>query len=47
MEIEENRPLSKEKVRLIETNYKASIKNNLVINLDQVEKNIKKRILFS
>ena len=28
---------------MIETNYKASIKNDLVINLDQVEKNIKKK----
>ena len=39
----ENRPLSKEKVRFIETNYKASIKNDLVINLDEVEKNIVKK----
>ncbi len=39
----ENRPLSNEKVRLVKTNYKASIKNNLVINLDQVENNIAKK----
>ena len=39
----ENRPLSNEKVNFPETNYKASIKENLVINLDQVEKNIEKR----
>ena len=39
----ENRPLSKEKVNLVKTNYKASIKDYLVVNLDQVEKNILKR----
>mgnify|MGYP001308875742 FL=1 len=36
----ENRPLSNEKVSLVKANYKASIKNNLVINLEQVENNI-------
>ncbi len=36
----ENRPLSKEKVSFKKTCYKASAKNNLVINLDRVEKNI-------
>ena len=40
----ENRPLSKEKVNLIDTKYKATIKNNLVINLNQVEKNIEAEI---
>ena len=39
----ENRPLSKEKVILEKTNYKALVKNSLVINLDQVEKNIKNK----
>ena len=39
----ENRLLSKEKVSIVETNYKAKIKNNLVINLDQVENNIEKK----
>ena len=39
----ENRPLSKEKASLIETNYKASVKNSLIIDLDQVEKNIKNK----
>ena len=39
----ENRPLSKKKVNLEETNYKASIKNSLVINFNQVEKNIKSK----
>ena len=39
----ENRPLSAEKVILTETNYKASVKENLVINLDQVEKNIENK----
>ena len=40
----ENRLLSKEKVSLIETNYKAKIKSDLVINLNQVENNIKEKI---
>jgi len=39
----EDRPLTKKKVNYLETNYKASIKNNLVINLNQVEKNIEKK----
>ena len=39
----ENRFLSKEKVSLPKTNYKAKVKDNLVINLDQVEKNIEKK----
>ena len=39
----ENRTLSKEKVISVETNYKASVQKNLVINLDQVKKNIKKK----
>ena len=39
----ENRPLSKERMSSVETNYKASTKNNLVINLNQVEKNIIKK----
>tara|TARA_X000001036_G_scaffold245602_1_gene229027 strand:- start:7193 stop:8008 length:816 start_codon:yes stop_codon:yes gene_type:complete len=39
----ENRILSKEKVISVETNYKASVQKNLVINLDQVKKNIKKK----
>ncbi len=39
----ENRPLSKENVSSVKTNYKASSKNNLVINIDQVEKNIEKK----
>ena len=39
----ENRFLSKEEVSIVETNYKAKIKNNLVINLDQVENNIEKK----
>ncbi len=39
----ENRPLSREKVSLVKTNYKPFIKKNLVINLNQVEKNISKK----
>ena len=39
----ENRPLSNEKISLVKANYKASIKNNLVINLDQVKNNIMKK----
>ena len=39
----ENRPLSKEIVSFVETIYKASKNNNLVVNLDQVEKNILKK----
>ena len=39
----ENRPLSNEKVRLVKSNYKASINNDLLINFDQVENNIKKK----
>ncbi len=39
----ENRPLSKDKVNLIETNYSASEKKSLVINLDQVERNIENK----
>tara|TARA_B100000941_G_C28442442_1_gene520406 strand:- start:289 stop:1104 length:816 start_codon:yes stop_codon:yes gene_type:complete len=39
----ENRPLSKTKIGYVKTNYKASIRNNLVINFDQVEKNITKK----
>ena len=39
----ENRPLSNEKVSFLKANYKASIKNYLVINLDQVENNIAKK----
>ena len=39
----ENRFLSKEKVSLPKTNYKAEVKEHLVINLDQVEKNIEKK----
>ena len=39
----EDRPLTKKKVNYLETNYKASIKNNLIINLNQVEKNIEKK----
>ena len=38
----EERPLTKEKIIITPTNYKASIKDSLVINLGQVEKNIKK-----
>ena len=36
----ENRPLSNKNVNFVETKYKAFIKDNLIINLDQVEKNI-------
>ena len=39
----ENRPLSNKKVSYLETKYKASIKKDLVINLDKVKKNIKKK----
>ena len=39
----ENRPLSIEKSNFEETKYKASIKKNLIVNLDQVEKNIIKK----
>ena len=39
----ENRPLSNEKVRLVKSNYKASINNDLLINFDQVENNITKK----
>ena len=39
----EDRPLTKKTVNYLETNYKASIKNNLIINLNQVEKNIEKK----
>ncbi len=39
----ENRPLSNKNVNLNKTRYKASIKKNLVINLSQVEKNIKEK----
>ena len=39
----ENRPLSKVKMNYLEANYKASIRNNLVINFDQVQKNIIKK----
>ena len=39
----ENRPLSNEKISLVETNYKSKIKRDLVINFDQVEKNIKEK----
>ena len=39
----ENKPLSKEKVNIVETNYRASIRKNLVINFNQVEKNIFKK----
>ena len=39
----ENRPLSKEKVSLVETNYKARAKKDLIINLNQVEDNIKEK----
>ena len=39
----ENRPLSKENVSFVETNYTASLKNDLVINIDQVERNIEKK----
>ena len=42
----ENRLLSKEKVDIVETSYKGK-ENNLAINLNQVENNIKKRIWFS
>ena len=37
----ENRMLTKEKRVLKEANYKATVKNNLVVNLNQIEKNIK------
>ena len=39
----ENKFLSKQKVSLPKTNYKAKVKDNLVINLDQVKKNIEKK----
>ena len=39
----ENRPLSIEKSNFEETKYKAFIKKNLIVNLDQVEKNIIKK----
>ena len=39
----ENRPLSTEKVSLVETNYKARAKRDLIINLNQVEENIKEK----
>ena len=39
----ENRSLSIEKLSFVETKYKASIKKNLVINLNQIEKNIVKK----
>ncbi len=39
----ENRPLTKKKTNLTPTLYKASIKRNLVIDLKQVEENIKKK----
>ena len=39
----ENRPLSNEKVNIIETKYKAKVKNDLVINFNQVKNNIKEK----
>ena len=39
----ENRPLSREKANPVKSNYKASIKKNLVVNLDQVKNNITKK----
>ena len=39
----ENRPLSKENVSFVETNYTASLKKDLVININQVERNIEKK----
>ena len=39
----ENKPLSKKKTSIVETNYRASIKKNLVINFEKVEKNIVKK----
>ena len=39
----ENRPLSNEKVSIIETKYKAKVKNDLVINFNQVKNNIKEK----
>ena len=39
----ENKPLSKKRVSFAETNYKASVKYDLVINLDKVKENIKKK----
>tara|TARA_Y200000002_G_scaffold290640_1_gene244747 strand:+ start:2298 stop:3113 length:816 start_codon:yes stop_codon:yes gene_type:complete len=39
----ENRPLSTEKISLVETNYKARAKKDLIINLNQVEDNIKEK----
>ena len=39
----ENRPLSNKKVSFLETKYKASIKKDLVIDLDKVKKYKKKR----
>jgi len=39
----ENRPMSTQKTNLMQTKYKASTKNDLVISLNQVEKNIKNK----
>ena len=39
----ENRLLSKEKVNIVETSYKGKVKKNLVVSLNQVENNIKKK----
>ena len=39
----ENRPLSIKKVKTTQTNYKASIKNKLVVDLKEIEKNIIKK----
>ena len=36
----ENRPLTNEKTNLTRTNYKASTKDELLLNFDQIEKNI-------
>ncbi len=39
----ENKPLTKEKTNLIQTNYKASTKNELVVDLEEIKKNITKK----
>ena len=42
----EKKPLSKEKNNLSKTNYKASTKDELLLNFDQIEKNIIKNDFF-
>ncbi len=39
----ENRPLTNEKINLTKTNYKASTINNLILNKEQIKKNIIKK----